>query len=347
VTRSTDELSSRLSKAFDEIPTVGIAAVAVAGDTYSVWIRSRQSATATVLDEHSGFELGSVTKTFTTLLLADMVERGEVSYDDPIDKYLPAYAAPRHPTPAPITLRHLATHTAGLPRLPSRLYLKALARFWSNPYARHTLADLYQATARLRLRHRPGDRVHYSNFGIGLLGQLLANAAGTPYSRLVLDRVCRPLGMHDAATDDDTVVRPVQGYHHGRRVPPWRMGALAAAGTLRCSITDLRRYLLAHLHPESTPLAAALTATHQPQLVTTLTGESPPLGWNRREVADCELFTHSGATRGGTAFVGFCPERGVGVAAVTDAGWTWSDRLIPTAYRLLTELVQMSQTPGS
>lgn len=161
-----------------------------------------------VPDAHAVFELGSITKTFTAVLLAEMATRGEIGYDDPITAYLPPEARPRRATDVPITLVQLATHTAGLPRLPANLYRRALPVWWTNPYARYCLDDLYQATARIRVRHRPGARVHYSNFGVGLLGQLLANAAAADYRDLILDRICRPLGMTDTFTGSARDVSP-------------------------------------------------------------------------------------------------------------------------------------------
>lgn len=106
-------------------------------------------------DAHTVFELGSITKTFTALLLAEMVTRGEIDYDDPITAYLPPDARPRRGTDAPITLVQLATHTAGLPRLPTNLYRRALPVWTTNPYARYHLDDLYRATARIRARRHP------------------------------------------------------------------------------------------------------------------------------------------------------------------------------------------------
>jgi CubicO group peptidase (beta-lactamase class C family) len=105
--------------------------------------------------------------------------------------------------------------------------------FWSG----YHLDDLYQATARTRLQHRPGSHVHYSNFGIGLLEQLLANAANSTSPDLFLDRVCRPIGMTNTLTGPCPSC--ATGYRRGRPMPAWEMGALAAADTLRSDATDL------------------------------------------------------------------------------------------------------------
>jgi CubicO group peptidase (beta-lactamase class C family) len=295
-------------------------------------------------DAHTVFELGSITKTFTALLLAEMVTRGEISYDDPITAYLPPEARPRRTTDAPITLVQLATHTAGLPRLPANLYLQALPVWTTNPYARYHLDDLYRATTRIRARRHPGTNVHYSNFGVGLLGQLLANSAAADYRDLVLDRVCRPLGMAGTLTGPGPLC--ATGYRRGRPVPAWEMGALAPAGTLRSSATDLLRYLKAHLHPEATPLTAALRATQVPR-VAAKGKDRVCLVWNHRRSRYGDVLFHSGGTRGFTAFLGFCPQAGTGVAALINTTPTRRHSMIPAAYSLFRTLIREQQAAAA
>jgi len=283
------------------------------------------------------FELGSITKTFTALLLADMVTRGEVSYDDPITAYLPPRARPRRTPETPVTLVHLATHTAGYPCLPANFYLRALPAWATNPYARYRLDDLYWATARTRPRHCPGTHVHYSNFGVGLLGQLLANAANSDYPKLVLDRICRPLGMTQTLTGPSPSC--ATGHRRGQPVPTWEMGALAAAGTVRSSATDLLRYLHAHLHPQTVPLTLALRAVQIPR-VAAKGKDRICLVWNHRRSRYGDVLFHSGATRGFTAFVGFCPQTQTGLAALTNSTPTYRHNMIPTAYALFKTLIR-------
>jgi len=270
-----------------------------------------------------------------------MVTRGEVSYDDPIIAYLPPHAHPRRVLDTPVTLLHLATHTGGLPRLPANLYRRALPTWGTNPYARYHLDDLYQATARTRPRHRPGTHVHYSNFGIGLLGQLLANAANSTYSDLVLDRVCRPLGMTTTLTGPGPSC--ATGHRRGRPMPAWEMGALAAAGTLRSNATDLLRYLQAHLYPHTTPLPPALGATHIPR-VAAKGKDRICLVWNHRRSRHGDLLFHSGATRGFTAFIGFCPQVQIGIAALANTTPTHRHNMTSTAYALFKTLIRQHQT---
>jgi CubicO group peptidase (beta-lactamase class C family) len=287
------------------------------------------------------FGLGSITKTFTTLLLAELAARGTVAYHDPIQAYLPPEAAPRHGTPA-ITLAHLATHSAGLSRLPRGLYRQALPRLRSDPYARYRVEDLHRATARLRpLREPPV--VRYSTFGIGLLGHLLARAAGTPYSDLVAERILTPLGMRDTSIpDDDTLARHAAcGHRRGRRAPHWHFDALAAAGALYSSGADMLCYLRAQLDPSIAPppLAIAISVGHRPRRAYPRGSNSIALGWNVRTIQGRTLLWHSGGTGGFTAFIGFSPDAEAGVAVLTNTTPTLRQPVILAARRLLKAVV--------
>lgn len=205
--------------------------------------------------EGSRFETGSLTKTFTALLLAELAARGEVRYGDRADRYLPF----RLPGP-PLTLLHLATHTSGLPRLPPGLLTRAVRSGWlGNPYAGFGEDDLLASLRRTPLRHSPGSRVHYSNFGGGLLGHVLARAAGGAggdYAALLAERVTGPLGLTD--TDCDPNRPQLKGHWHGRPRPALLMPGLTAAGAVRSSARDLLRVLTLLLHPDTarTPCCA-------------------------------------------------------------------------------------------
>ena len=142
------------------------------------------------------FEIGSITKVFTATLLAEMAREGLVASDDPVQKWLPEGV--RMPSRGrEITLEDLSTHRSGLPRLPKGLLLSALTRDRGDPYARLDPARLEAAIPVTRPRKAPGERFHYSNYAVGLLGYLLARRAGRSYERLVRTRICEPLGLPD------------------------------------------------------------------------------------------------------------------------------------------------------
>ena len=157
--------------------------------TFATGVQSRRSADPVGAD--TIFPIGSITKVFTTLVLADAASNGVVSLDTPLAAILPETPPVG---PYPITLRHLASHTSGLPRLPKGLRHQAL-RNRADPYRNFSTADLLAALEAARPHPVPGRRVRYSNFGMALLGEALSRQSGIPYHRLVLERVAGPLGL--------------------------------------------------------------------------------------------------------------------------------------------------------
>ncbi|MED7947941.1 serine hydrolase domain-containing protein [Streptomyces sp. BE303] len=271
-------------------PGGGAAVVVIRGDERTVACRGHvDRSVERPVRADTRFELGSVTKTFTGLLLAEMAARGEVGYDDPIDRYLPADAAPGYPHERPITLLHLATHTSGLPRLPDGLLPAVAPRWFTRPYATFGPAHLLRALPRTAVRGTPGAQVRYSNLGCGLLGLLLANAAGQRYDDLLAARVCGPLGLVDTSCgpgrEEDA------GYRRGRRVPSFRLPALPGAAALRSTADDMLRYLQANLALDAVPLPeradaavlrTALGEVRRPRTGGRRGGPRICLGWNHR-----------------------------------------------------------------
>ncbi|MFJ9041589.1 serine hydrolase domain-containing protein [Streptomyces sp. NPDC102406] len=293
--------------------------------------------------EATRFEIGSLTKTLTALLLAEQAARGELGPDDPLSRHLPPGTGLPRGADA-LTLTHLATHTSGLPRLPPGLVRRAVPHLFTNPYAVFTPADTLRALSRARLRSRPGTRVHYSNFGVGVLGHALCGAAGTQdYGALLTARVLRPLGLHDTdcAATAPAGTDQVTGYWHGRPRPPFAIPGMPAAGAVRSSARDLLTFTEALLDPAGTvrddPLMrAALRDTLRPRLATRRGAQRTSLIWNIRPQRDGSvLYHHSGGTRGCTAFAGFDPHRRVAVVALANCAPGHGNELIQRAYDTL------------
>ncbi|GAA4855537.1 serine hydrolase domain-containing protein [Kitasatospora terrestris] len=290
------ELARRLRPLFAlAAPEGGVAVAVIRGNERTVACRGyADRAGERPIRADTRFELGSVTKTFTALLLAEMAARGEVSYDDPIDRYLPAGTVPGYPHERPITLLHLATHTSGLPRLPVGLVPSAVPRWFTSPYATFSAAHLLRALPRTPVRGTPGAQVRYSSLGAGLLGLVLEHAAGQRYEDLLASRVCEPLGLIDTSCGAGR--EPSIGYRRGRRLPSFKIPALPGAAALRSTADDMLRYLQAHLAvdavpiPEQTGAAAALrTALREvclPRVTRRRSGAGICLTWNQRRLLD-------------------------------------------------------------
>ena len=184
------------------------------------------------------FEIGSITKVFTALLLADMAERGEVALDDPVRKYLPSGVTVPSRGRREITLADLATHTSGLPRDPVNLDLRSL----DDPWAEYRPADLYAFLKSYSLQRDPGAHVEYSNVGMGLLGHALAARAGVSYEALLTRRVLDPLGMRNTSVvvDEGRRARRATGHNQALApVPWWHFDSMAGAGGMNSTASDM------------------------------------------------------------------------------------------------------------
>ncbi|WP_129843268.1 serine hydrolase domain-containing protein [Streptomyces sp. RFCAC02] len=286
------------------------------------------------------FALGSVTGTLTALLLAELVSRGDLSFDDPVENHLPPTAGPRRSAEPPVTLLDLATHSSGLPRLPGSPLRRARSPWTPDPYARFGAEDLYRATA--RARPRSAHRVRHSTLGMGLLGHLLADAAGTDYATLLTDRVLRPLTMTQTfvAGADGPPAHAATGHRHGRPAAPWTFDALAGAGGAYASGGDMLRYLHAHLHPHHTPIPGALTATHRPYHRYPGSADAAAPGWTHRVTDGRSVLWHAGSTGGFTAFIGFSPDVRAGAALLVNAAPTRDRTALRAGRRLLRAVIE-------
>lgn len=268
-------------------------------------------------DGDTVFEIGSTTKVFTALLLADMALDGTVALDDPVQKYLPAGATMPTRNGKAITLRHLSMQTSGLPRLPDNMPYGDP----EDPYADYTEQHLLAFLAGHELRRDPGDEYEYSNLGIGLLGYALARAAGTDYENLLRQRILGPLGMDDTAIDlppamEARFATPYDQFM--RPTKPWAIPALAGAGGLRSTANDMLEFLAAALDPAS-PLAPAMELTLSDKLGE---GDGPQtaLGWTVFHPPTGEVLQHGGGTGGFRAHMALQPETGRAVVGLTNSG---------------------------
>jgi serine-type D-Ala-D-Ala carboxypeptidase/endopeptidase len=270
------------------------------------------------------FEIGSATKVFTALLLADAVQRHEVALADPVSKYLPADVKMPRRADAQITLVDLATHTSGLPRLPSNLAPKDSA----NPYADYTVAQLYSFLSSCELTRDIGSRYEYSNLGAGLLGHVLARRAGVDYETLIGTRVTGPLGMASTVVSLPSLMndRVARGHNAQREpVPGWDIPTLAGAGALRSTADDLLRLLAAELGYGESPLAPAMASMLDLRRPTGAPGLTIGLGWHVLSTPGArEIVWHNGGTGGFRSFIAFDLKARSGVVVLsnmfTDAG---------------------------
>ncbi|MFI7327282.1 serine hydrolase domain-containing protein [Streptomyces rubiginosohelvolus] len=291
--------------------------------------------------ELMAYELGSASKPYAGLLLARLVAQGRVRYEDrAADLLAPGF--PVHPAVRRITLRHLLTHTSGLPGLPADFYPQAVPRWSTDPYGGYPADRVVRAFLRARPRHRPGTRWHYSNFAVSVLGHTLAAATGTPWEVLLHQQVLAPLGL------DATRVRPgpdgtdALGHRRdGTPVPALDTGGFTAAGAVRATPLDLLTFLEAHVggaELTDPSLAGPLAEVRRPVLRRGWRhAHTHTLTWFHHPTPYGPVLFHAGATLGQQAFLGFRPGTGLAVAATATRRVHRADTFVATAYGLLTE----------
>lgn len=278
------------------------------------------------VDGDTVFDLGSVTKVFTALLLSEMAQRGEVALNDPTPKYLPADVHLHTHGGKQVTLADLATHTAGLPSRPANLDP-------SDPRQAHGYpADLlYQFLSSYVPTRDPGTYYQYSSVGYGLLGEVLAHQAARSYEDLLKERITQPLGMNDTAITPGSAMLARTAVGYDSRLMPVahdQFRVLGSAGAMRSTTNDLLIFLEAVLGYRKTPLAPAMDAmvrTRRPG------GEAPPtksarpgatqiaLGWNIYTDGSREIVWKNGSVPGFRAFMGYEQSARLGVVALINA----------------------------
>jgi CubicO group peptidase (beta-lactamase class C family) len=265
------------------------------------------------------FELGSISKVFTALLLAESERLGRVSRSDPAAKFLLPAEDPAQAALAKITLLSLTTHSSGLPRLPANLGPNPDGN--PDPYANYDRAALLEG---LKL-HGPGSpvgrAVAYSNFGVAVLGDALAAAWQQPYPELLQKRILAPLQLTATSIGLAGTPAPAElapGHGDGGAVPNWTWRAFAPAGGLRSNVNDMARFLSEWLNFKESPLRVSMDATLQPQRSADDAGGMIGLGWFLFDQPDHSVAWHNGATAGCQSFLAFDRKTRIGVVILAN-----------------------------
>jgi CubicO group peptidase (beta-lactamase class C family) len=273
------------------------------------------------MDRDSVFEIMSITKVLTSLLLADMAARGEVAFDDPLAKYLPP-SVTLHEKVRPITLLDLATYTFGLPNMPGNLPPDWYAN--PEPMRDYTEAKLYEFLSNYVPKYESGTHYEYANLSFGLLGIALARRAGKSYEELLIERVCGPLGLsHTRITLTSEMRRHlVQG--HDLDLKPtqlWDWPAIPGAGYVRSTANNLTVFLKACMGLTQTSLSAPIGRLLETRKSTPLAGTDVGLGWFISSDGKEEIAWKSGLSAGCNTFIGFSTKRRRGALLLSNFLW--------------------------
>ena len=289
------------------------------------------------VDGDSVYEIGSITKVFTAILLADLAGEGAFQLETPVQRLLgPDVAVPTR-NGAEISLLHLTTHSSGLPRMPDNFRPTDAG----NPYADYTVTQLYEFLSTHELQRDIGETVEYSNLGTGLLGHALALSQETDYESLVSARLLEPLEMSDTSITLSPSQRERLAIGHSVQLRPvanWDLPTLAGAGALRSTVNDMLTFVEANLGLRDSSLHEAIAATHEPRRDFPAPGMRIGLGWVIRGGHGRELYWHNGGTGGYRSFLGFDLESRTGVVVLSNSSDSVDDlgfHLLDLRYRLV------------
>jgi serine-type D-Ala-D-Ala carboxypeptidase/endopeptidase len=290
------QLQSKLEQRFagDRTGACVVAAVIDGAQVARAKVCANPQAARSV-DFDTAFEIGSITKTMTAFLVADLIAQGKWSLSDPIAKHLPKDTPVPKFNGAEITVAHLVTHTAGLPPLPSRLS----EADQDNPYARLRERDLLASLGDARLSTAPGASMLYSNFGMMVLSAAVARAQGGDLEAALKQKLFAPLGMHNAYIRNAPAgTRAAQGHlPNGERTAAWTIETnLAGVGMVRASLNDMIKYAQAQLAADATPLSSRMQMTHV--VPKGISPQQVAMNWYMESIKGVQVIMHDGGTGG-------------------------------------------------
>lgn len=308
---SSNPLKSKLDKKLDSMvmpfmkrpDAVGLSiGIIKEGKTYTYGYGTTQKEKEQLPDANTIFEIGSITKTFTSAVLAYYVNKGKVSLTDPITKYLPDSLAVNRELQK-VSIVNLSNHTSGLPRLPGNFFNKNTDSL--NPYKNYTPQLFFSSLKKCKLDAVPGTVYAYSNTAPGLLALILERISGKTYETLVKEIITGPLEMKSTFQHltPELSKRFVKVYGlNAIETKAWDFDALAGCGALKSTVNDLLTYAKNNMESGVPDLSAAFNLSHE---VTFLKEPAVGLGWHLLQRAGELYYWHNGGTGGSRSFLAF------------------------------------------
>jgi serine-type D-Ala-D-Ala carboxypeptidase/endopeptidase len=323
---AADSLGIQLQAFLDENESVrSIAGGVVVDGRRTTAARGVLSDSGAAASPASIYPIGSITKAFVGLVLADRETKGRLSPADPVASLLPDSLSLAAGDTAAVTLGQLVTHTSGLPRLPDNLDEPSEFVNLFDPYAAYRMTDLFAAIDTASFDRAPGTAYAYSNFGFGLLGAALAREAGVSFDSMIAATITGPLGLDDTHTTllDATDGRIATGYAaDGKMMPVWQFtDAMAGLGALHSTVDDMLTFLGAQADPATAgDLADAIRLSHTRLHDADNDRWDVAYGWHILQYEGRRMLWHSGGTYGGKSFAAFAPDHNAGVVLLTNTG---------------------------
>src|SRR5690606_32894870 len=293
----------------------------------------------TAPQESSLYEIGSITKVFTAVLLADLVTRNIIQLDDSIARFLPD-SVRANETLAGITFKSLANHTSGLPRLPDNA--GSVHGFTeSDPYAAYDRKALFSFLKDYKAERAPGEEYVYSNLGFGLLGELIAIITKKPYMQYLRETILTPLQMVHTTDKPDAKKKEVllKVYDkQGNETPSWNFQSMIGAGGLKSNIKNLMLFAVEQFKMPQNDLQHAMALTRQ---FTFFTPDNTDigLGWHMSMLDGTIYFHHTGGTGGSSSFIGLSPDTKTAVIVLSNA----AESVNPVGVAIIRKLLSAQQ----
>jgi len=284
--------------------------------TYSAGILN--DSTQQVPDGNTLYDIGSITKLFTSLLLADLSLKKKVNLDDPISKYLPKSIKSLSRNGKEISLIHLSSHRAGFPRFPFNMDPKNL----ENPMADYSVNDLYYYLNSFELTRDIDSKWQYSNIGYGLLGHILSNVEGKDFENMVKDQICKPLGMSYTTvslTPSLKLNKAIGHTEYGKAMIDWTNPNMAGAGSLYSNVYDLLSFASAYLSFNKTELSDAIQLTLIPRGKKDGNDGFVTMGWTLWNENGEDILWKDGGSGGCRSFIGIDRKNKFGVVILSNS----------------------------
>jgi CubicO group peptidase (beta-lactamase class C family) len=322
---TSNPLKSILDKQIDSVAriyiqksnTVGLSiGILKEGKIHTYNYGETEKAKGKLPDEHTVFEIGSITKTFTAAILAYYVNEGKISLSDPITKYLPDSVAV-NPELQKIKILNLSNHTSGLASLPDNFFNKSTDLL--NPYKNYTEGMFFADLKKSKLKSVPGEVYAYSNQAVGLLGIILERISGRTFEQLVKQVITGPLKMNNTLQHLPPVLadRTVKVYNaDSDETSKWDFDALTACGSLRSTVSDLLIYAKNNIQSEYPDLSKSFNLTHE---TTFPKGPVVGLGWHLSMINGNKNYWHMGGTGGSSSFLIFNIKKNIAVVVLSNA----------------------------
>ncbi len=295
------------------------------GQTKSYFYGETAKGNQTAPTKTSTYEIGSLSKVFTAILLSNLVEEGTITLDQPIALFLPD-TLKKYEELSKITFQMLANHTSGLPRLPDNLD-KVKGFNENDPYKTYDKKALYSFLASFKNNKKPGEEYEYSNLGYAVLGDIICSIYKKSYDQLVKDIICKPLEMSNTFQVLDPKRKDTFKVYNkdGQEVIPWSFDAFGPAGGLKSTLEDLLKFANAQFKMPQTPFENAMANT---RLFTFFLPPDTDLGlaWHMNLIDDLTVYWHNGGTAGSSSYLALSPDKKSGVIILSNSAISADDK---------------------